>query len=85
MGIKLNLDIQYYDNIPLRLIARKDYEGKKAKRFTINGKHQNVWIPNKHLLEDGTIRHNANLDYIFLSFNGQRNLHIAGIEWKREH
>lgn len=54
-----------YKTIPLQLITRKDYEGRKAKRFTINGTNQNVWIPNKHLHDDGTIIEGEDLDYIF--------------------
>ena len=32
----LNMDIQYYKGIPLRLICRDTYQSDKAKRFTIN-------------------------------------------------
>ena len=82
--IKFNCEIQYYDNIPLRLIARKDYDRKNAKRFVINETNQNIWIPNKHLLENGTIRKNANLDYLFMIAERQNKLVYAGIKWKRE-
>lgn len=61
----LNLQMQNYKGIPVQLIDRKDYPYKKAKRFTINGTNQNVWIPNKHLMEDGTIMSGENLDYVF--------------------
>ena len=84
MDTRLNLDVQYYDNIPLRLINRKDYPWRKAKRFTVNGTNQNVWIPNKHLLDDGTIKENTNLDYVFLKAEHQKILYYAGIIWKKE-
>ena len=73
----LNLTVQYYKGIPIKLIARKDYPYKKAKRYTINGTNQNVWIPNKHLMEDGTIRPGENLDYVFRK--AQNQLTYAGI------
>lgn len=72
----LNLDIQFYKGIPLQLIQR-NYTGRNAKRFTINGTNQNVWIPNKHLHADGSLRQNENIDYIFKK--AHRQLHLAGI------
>lgn len=74
--MKYNTAIQYYKSIPLHLIKR-NYEGYNAKRFTINHTNQNVWIPNKHLLEDGTIKPNEDLDYIFRK--AHRQLTLAGI------
>lgn len=63
--MKLNLETQYYKGIPLNLINRRYGSSRKAKRFTINHTNQNVWIPNKHLEDDGTIKTGENLDYIF--------------------
>lgn len=74
--LNMNTEIQYYKGIPLRLIDRK-YGSRKAKRYTINSTNQNVWIPNKHLLPDGTIKADENLDYIFRKAINQLN--IAGI------
>jgi hypothetical protein len=65
-----------YKGIPIRLIDRK-YGSRNAKRFTINNTNQNVWIPNKHLLDDGTIKPNENIDYVFRK--AQNQLNIAGI------
>ena len=76
-SLPLNLGVQYYKGIPVQLIDRKDYPHKEAKRFTINGTNQNVWIPNKHLLENGTIRLGENLDYLFRKAVNQ--LTYAGI------
>ena len=74
----MNYKIQFYKTIPLQLIKRS-YGIRKAKRFTINNTNQNVWIPNKHLTEDGTILQNENIDYIF--HNAQRQLELAGITY----
>ena len=51
----MNYKTQYYKGIPFNLISRK-YKNMKAKRFVINHTNQNVWILNKHLKEDGTIK-----------------------------
>ena len=73
----MNLETQYYNQIPLNLINRK-YGNRKAKRFVINHTNQNVWIPNKHLLPDGTIKPGENLNYIFS--RAKRQLELAGIK-----
>lgn len=72
----MNTEMQYYKGIPLKLIKRK-YGTRNAKRFTINGTNQNVWIPNKHLSDDGTIKAGENIDYVFRK--AKRQLEIAGI------
>lgn len=74
----MNFETQYYKGIPIRLIDRA-YGNRKAKRFTINGTNQNVWIPNKHLMDDGTILSDENIDYVFRY--AKRQLEIAGITW----
>lgn len=76
----MNTEIQHYNGIPLRLILRNDYPRKKAKRYVINGTNQNVWIPNKHLLKDGTIKEDANIDYIIAKARIQHKLKYAGLE-----
>lgn len=68
--------MQYYKGIPLKLIKR-NYSGKKAKRFTLNNTNQNVWIPNKHLTPDGIIKEGEDLDYVFRKAKNQ--LRISGI------
>lgn len=75
--LNLNTNIQYYRGIPLLLIERYDYHTKKAKRFTMNGTNQNVWIPNQYLLEDGTINPEANLDFVF--FSSQNQIKLSGL------
>lgn len=76
----MNLDMQYYRGLPLKLIDRKDYKQRKAKRFTINNTNQNVWIPNCYLLEDGTIIDNIDLMFIFRKC--KRQLELAGYKIK---
>lgn len=75
MKNKLNLQPQRYKGIRLQLIER-GYGNRKAKRFTLNGTNQNVWIPNKHLHDDGTIKEGENIDYVFRK--AQRQMEIAG-------
>lgn len=67
--------IQYYKGIRLELIKR-NYQGYAAKRFTLGGTNQNVWIPNKHLESNGTIKEGENIDYVFRK--AQRQLELAG-------
>lgn len=74
--IKMNYSYQYYKGIPIRLINR-NYKNKNAKRYIINGTNQNVWIPNKHLEDDGTIKKGENIDYVFRKSINQ--LTLAGI------
>ena len=72
----MNYQTQYYKGIPLNLVKRK-YGSRKAKRYVVNHTNQNVWIPNKHLEPDGTIRVGENIDYVFRQ--AKRKLEIAGI------
>ena len=73
----MNFKTQYYKGLPLRLIDR-NYTNYNAKRFIINETNQNVWIPNKHLEEDGTIKENEEIDYIFTKSKNQ--LKYAGYD-----
>ena len=73
---KLNTAIQHYKGIELRLIERGYPAHQQAKRYTLGGTNQNVWIPNKHLEADGTIKDGQNIDYEFRK--AQRQLAIAG-------
>ncbi len=76
----LNFEDQYYKGIKIRLINRSYHAGKKAvghaKRFTLNGTNQNVWIPNKHLHDCGTLIDGENIDYVFR--RAQKQLEKAG-------
>ncbi|BCT30320.1 MULTISPECIES: hypothetical protein [Bacillus subtilis group] len=67
--------IQFYKGIRLELINR-NYKGKIARRFTLGGTNQNVWIPIKHLEPNGKIKDGENIDYVFRK--AQRQLEIAG-------
>lgn len=41
---------------------------------------QNVWVPNKHLLEDGTLKENEDIDYVFQRAYYQRKFEYAKID-----
>ncbi|NCB03678.1 MAG: hypothetical protein EOM67_16220 [Spirochaetia bacterium] len=75
----MNFNEQYYRGIPLKLIDR-NYQGYNAKRYVINRTNQNVWIPNIYLLDDGTIRDNIDLDFIFRKASKQGKLKLAGVK-----
>ena len=76
---KYNLSTQYYKNVPLNLILYTDehFAYLKAKRFVINHTNQICWIPNVYLYDDGTIKENANIDFVF--HKHKRQLELAGI------
>lgn len=57
----LNISIQELYGIKVRLIPRKDYWKKGAKRYLLVGTKQNIWIPNFCLKDDGTIIANGNV------------------------
>lgn len=67
----MNYDTQLYRGLPLRLIRRSDYKHKNAKRYIINETNQNLWIPNKYLLDDG-------VDLMFIFKRATRQLELAG-------
>lgn len=79
---KYNTDVQMYKNVPLKLIVYTEshFANLKAKRFTINGTNQNLWIPNVYLEPDGTIKTNANIDFII--YKSARQLELAGIKFE---
>ena len=86
---KYNTDVQFYKGIPVRLIVytEKHFARLNAKRFTLNHSSQNIWIPNCYLNNDGTIKADANIDFIFVQAYRQHKLQYAGIninplEWK---
>lgn len=79
---KLNLTEQFYKGVRIRLIKR-DYTGNKAKRFLLGrekNNHQNIWIPNVYLTEDGTIKPDANIDFVFKKAYYAKKFTYAGID-----
>jgi hypothetical protein len=70
-----NQQKQTYKGIELVCIQR-NYINRKAKRYTLGGTNQNVWIPTKHLEADGTIKASEDIDYVFRK--AVRRLEIAG-------
>lgn len=79
---KYNTDIQYYKNVPLKLIVYTEnhFAQLRAKRYNINNTIQNVWIPNCYLEPDGTIKTDVNIDFIF--YKSKRQLELAGITFQ---
>lgn len=76
-----NTEVQYYKGIPIRLITR-NYKGYNAKRYTLNGTNQNVWIPNKFLREDGTLMNGRNIDFVFKKARNQYKIAgLSDIKW----
>ena len=82
-GMNQNTEMQYYKSIPIRLVKKSNakYACRNAKRYTINGTGETVWIPNKHLTDDGTIKKGENIDYVFLK--NPRSCRLAGIDFKK--
>lgn len=77
-SIEFNTSLQSYKGVPLRLIPRQDYHAHDAKRYVINDTNQNLWIPNKHLSSDGTIREGHDLDYIMEKAWNQIRIGMSG-------
>lgn len=75
--IVYNTEMQYYKGIPIRLILRRYGDEYKAYRYNLNNTRQNVWIPRKHLNDDGTLKPGENIDYVFRK--SQNILAYAGI------
>lgn len=78
--MQYNLEVQYYRGLPLKLIYRKDYNTKNAKRFSINNTKQNIWIPNRFLEEDGTIKADSKLGFIFNNPTTLHKIKLAGYQ-----
>lgn len=85
--IKYNTNIQKYKGIQIQLIKYTDrhFAALRAKRFLLIPDseevmtNQNVWIPNRYLEEDGTLKQNADIDFVFIRAMFQRKLKYAGI------
>lgn len=92
--IRYNTEIQYYRGIPFRLIeyTQKHFDRLRAKRFLLNPdfeteyRTQNFWIPNCYLEEDGTLKLNVFVDWIFVKCVKANKFKYAGLEipdWMR--
>lgn len=85
--VKYNLAIQEYKGIRFRLIkyTEKHFARLKAKRFLLIPDNkdkpitQNFWIPNVYLEPDGTLKTNANIDFVFKQALRQNKFKHAGI------
>lgn len=76
----MNLKKQEYKGVPLFLINR-NYTGYNAMRFMLGSRTsgQNIWIPNCYLQEDGTLKTNINIDFIFKKAYWQKKFEYAKI------
>lgn len=85
--ITYNDGVQDYKGVRLKLIVYtpEHFARLKAKRFLILDCHdrpsgQNLWIPNRFLLDDGTINPARNLDWIFRKDENRHKLALAGFQ-----
>ena len=80
---------QFYKGIRIRLIpySTEYYSGKNAKRFELGKRKygQNIWIPNKYLHEDGTLKPNINIDFVIRQAHKQKKLKHAHIDIENFH
>lgn len=79
MAYPFNIATQLYKNIRLTLIPYHPsyYTGRNAKRFQIGHSIQTIWIPNRCLLLDGTLKPDVNLDWIFNQEKNKLKLRYA--------
>lgn len=78
--VKLNLEPQYYKGVTILLIKR-NYNDYNAKRYMLGSRSsgQNIWIPNLYLEEDGTLKSNINIDFVFIKANFEGKFKKAGL------
>lgn len=80
MAVKLNLNEQEYKGVKIYLINRK-YTNYNAMRYLLGSRNsgQNIWIPKCYLEEDGTLKPNINIDFVFRKAFCQKKFMYAGI------
>ncbi len=81
--------MQYYKGIPLNLIPYHPeyYATKRAKRFGLGKRKygQNIWIPNRYLEKDGTIKPRVNIDFVMITAVRQNKFKYTGLEWRPDY
>lgn len=79
--VKLNLDKQEYKGVAIYLINRR-YNGYNAMRYMLGSRTsgQNIWIPKCYLQEDGTLKPNINIDFVFITAYQQKKFDYAKID-----
>lgn len=84
---KYNTHIQSYRGIRFKLIVytEQHFASLRAKRFLLisdkeDHPSQNFWIPNCYLEDDGTLKPNVFVDWIFVKCAKANKLKYAGIE-----
>ena len=79
-----NLGTQYYKGVPVTLILYTEahFAVLNAKRFMLGDPryNQNVWIPNKYLEPDGTLKAGWNLDWLFQKAARQNKFRLAHVD-----
>lgn len=77
----LNLNEQVYKGISIYLIKR-NYDGYNAMRYLLGSRNsgQNIWIPKCYLEEDGTLKPNINIDFVFKKAFYQNKFYYAHID-----
>lgn len=83
----LNKTVQNYRGLPLQIVFRNDYNSKRAKEYYIINKHGylttlKIWIPNKFLYDDGTIKDDINFMFLFKDRKIYEKINAAGYEFK---
>lgn len=78
--MRRNTNTQYYKGVPLRLINNKKYRARYSKKFAINGTGYSVCIPSAFLDKTGTIKSDADLDWMFRNRIIRTRLISAGID-----
>jgi hypothetical protein len=72
----MNLKKQLYKDVVLTQCNRK-YGNSKARRFYLYTTKQAIWIPCIYLEDNGTLKENANIDWLFQKPNNKNILKIA--------
>lgn len=58
-----NTSVQTYKNTTFQLQKRRDYHEKRSKKYKLKSGFY-IWISNQYLFPDGTLKPDADLDYI---------------------
>lgn len=77
----MNMKKQFYKGLPLSLMYDAKYGERKAKRYSINDTDQTIWIPNAYLEDDGTIKENIDILWIFKPTDIQEKVSKAGYRY----
>lgn len=86
--MEYNKEVQHYKGIPIKLIVytEKHFNRLKAKRFFLGEikYNQTIWIPNKFLEPNGTIKPKVNIDFVFRKAKAQNKFEYAHLDYPSE-